>query len=684
MRLGFYPKLAWTGIKKNKRLYYPYILTCIGMVMMYYIITFLSSSPLLKHMGGGGTLSVILMFGSFVIAVFALIFLFYTNSFLMRRRKKEFGLYNMLGMGKRNIGRILVWESLITAVLSLFIGLIAGIAFSKLAELGLMNIVDGDINLSFTISTKAIGQTLILFGIIYALILLNALRQVRSASAVALLRSESAGEKPPKANWILGILGFLLLAGAYYTAVSIKDPLGAFTWFFAAVLLVIVATYLLFIAGSVLLCRLLQKNKGYYYKLNHFVSVSSMVYRMKRNGAGLATICILATMVLVMITGSSCLYFGAEDSLRNRFPRDIVVDVDFNAVEDLREQNINPYRSKVEAMQKKHGTKADHILDYRFAHLMGILEDGVVETDRQKLESVTMDNYYQMIQFYFVPLTDYNRLMGTNKTLSNGEAMVYFTRGKFKSDTLSFKNGLSFDIVEVLKENIDNGNAKADILSSLFIIVPDFESTVEQLMPLRISEDDRVIRLYWYYGFDSDKDYAEQIVLQKQIYAMFREQLDVEGNTIYSFNVESLAANREDFLNTYGGLFFLGIMLSIVFIFATVLIIYYKQISEGYEDQSRFSIMQKVGMTKADIRKSINSQMLTVFFLPLAAAVLHLAFAFPMIRKLLILFNLHNLPLLLITAGISILIFAVFYVVVYRLTSNAYYSIVSGAREGEA
>ena len=684
MRLGFYPKLAWTGIKKNKRLYYPYILTCIGMVMMYYIITFLSSSPLLKHMGGGGTLALILTFGSFVIAAFTLIFLFYTNSFLMRRRKKEFGLYTMLGMGKRNIGRILIWESLITAVLSLLIGLIAGLAFSKLAELGLMNIVGGDVNFSFTISTKAIGQTLILFGIIYALILLNALWQVRSASAVALLRSESAGEKPPKANWFLGILGLLLLAAAYYTAVSIKDPIGAFTWFFGAVLLVIVGTYLLFIAGSVLLCRLLQKNKGYYYKLNHFVSVSSMVYRMKRNGAGLATICILATMVLVMITGSSCLYFGSGDSLRNRFPRDIVVDVDFNAVEDLREQNINPYRSKVEAMQKKHGTKADHILDYRFAHLMGILEDGVVETDRQKLESITMDNYYKMIQFYFVPLADYNRLMGTNKTLSNGEAMVYFTRGKFKSDTLSFKNGLSFDIVEVLKENIDNGNAKADILSSLFIVVPDFESTVEQLMPLRISEDDRVIRLYWYYGFDSDKDDAEQIVLQKQIYAMFREQLDVEGNTIYSFNVESLAANREDFLNTYGGLFFLGIMLSIVFIFATVLIIYYKQISEGYEDQSRFSIMQNVGMTKADIRKSINSQMLTVFFLPLAGAVLHLAFAFPMIRKLLILFNLHNLPMLLIIAGISILIFAVFYVVVYRLTSNAYYSIVSGARDNEA
>ena len=304
MKTGFYPKLALDGIKKNKRMYLPYILTCIGMVMMQYIIGFLQYSDMLASMPGARTAQEMIKMGVWVIAVFAGIFLFYTNSFLIRHRKKEFGLYNILGMGKRNIGFILFWENLIISVFSVAVGLILGIAFSKLAELGFVNIVNGDVTFAITVSAKAIIQTAAIFGVIFVLLFLNAIRQVRFSSAISLLKSENIGEKPPKGNWFVGILGVVILGAAYYIAVSIKDPLTALTLFFAAVIMVIIGTYLIMIAGSVLFCRILQKKKNYYYKSNHFISVSSMVYRMKRNGAGLASICILATMVLVMISST--------------------------------------------------------------------------------------------------------------------------------------------------------------------------------------------------------------------------------------------------------------------------------------------------------------------------------------------------------------------------------------------
>lgn len=376
MKRGLYRKLAWIGIGKNRRLYTPYILTCTGMVMMYYIVLFLSKSPLLDQMSGGGTISGMLGFGSWVIAVFALIFLFYTNSFLVRRRKKEFGLYNILGMGKRSIAGILCWETLMIAGIAFLAGSVSGIALSKLAELGLVNIIHGQVNYSVSVSFGALAQTFLMFAGIFLLIFLNTLRQIHASSPMALLRSENSGEKPPKANWIPGISGVLLLAAAYYLAVTIKDPVTAFVMFFAAVLMVIAGTYLLFIAGSVVFCRALQKNKNYYYKPNHFVSVSSMVYRMRRNGAGLASICILGTMVLVMISSTACLYIGAEDSLRTRYPREITADICLNDTAHMRSENIDHLRAVITETAKKNGTGQINVMDYRTASCVGILKEG--------------------------------------------------------------------------------------------------------------------------------------------------------------------------------------------------------------------------------------------------------------------------------------------------------------------
>ena len=298
MRL--YPRLAFDAMRKNKRLYLPFLLTCTGMVAIFYIISYLSFNPTIRDMRGGEALTSMMSLGSFVIGIFSLIFLFYTHSFLMRRRKREFGLYHILGMGKGNLAMLLLWQTGILAVYALVSGLALGIALSKLAELGLVRLLGGQTGFELLVSWRALGMTLLIFSVIFLLQYLSALLQIRRSSSVSLLRSEQYGEKPPRANWVLALLGLLLLCAAYYLAVSIEEPISALGWFFVAVVMVIAATYLLMIAGSVALCRLLQKRKRYYYKPNHFVSTASMAYRMKRNGAGLASICILATMVLVI------------------------------------------------------------------------------------------------------------------------------------------------------------------------------------------------------------------------------------------------------------------------------------------------------------------------------------------------------------------------------------------------
>ena len=319
--MKLYRHLAWDGIRKNSRLYVPTLLTGVGAVSFFYILVALARLPE-GTLPGSGSVQVILNLGSFVLWVFSLLLLFYTHSFLIRRRNREFALYNVLGMGKGDISRILCWESLLSGGLSLLGGLALGVVLSKLAELGLMRVMGLEADMTYRVSAGGLLMALGLYGAIYLLILLSALLRVRRSTAIQLMRSEAVGEKPPRANWALALLGVLLLGAAYYLAVSIREPLTALTWCFAAVLMVIAATYLLFISGSVTLCRLLQRNPRFYYRKRHFVSVSSLVYRMKRNGAGLASICILGTMVLVMLSSTTtCLYFGAEDSLRTRYPR---------------------------------------------------------------------------------------------------------------------------------------------------------------------------------------------------------------------------------------------------------------------------------------------------------------------------------------------------------------------------
>ena len=674
MKRGFYPRLAWSGMRKNSKLYLPYTLACIGMTAMFYILMHLADSPALKLIPSSASVTMTLSLGSFVMGVFSLLFLFYTNSFLVRRRFKEFGLYNVLGMNKGNISRVLAWEALINALISLAGGLFLGIALSKLAELGLVNIMGGDTDLDLRISVKALEFTVMFFCGIFLLIYLNSLIKIRRSSASELVKSENFGEKPPRANWLFGLAGIVILAAAYYIAVSIKTPLTALSLFFIAVIMVIVATYLIFIAGSVWICRLLQKNKRYYYKKNHFVSVSSMVYRMKRNGAGLASICILATMVLVMISSTTCLYFGAEDALRDRYPRDISISASYSGLDSMTDENISALRGEISAAVG--GAETENILDYRCASLVGSLENGILDLSEASIYSTAMTTYDYVAEVYIVPLADYNAIAGTNESLGSDEAMIYAYRMDYTDKTFAADELVSFRVKKVLDSfPIADGSAMASIAPTVFVIVPDFADTVAKLGGAVSSSGDEPASLSWNYAFDTPVSDEEEIAMCERIGERLSERSETGGYRYYSR--ESLAANRADFYGMFGGLFFLGIMLSIAFICAAVLIIYYKQISEGYEDRRRFEIMQNVGMTKKEIRSSINSQLLTVFFLPLIFAGLHLGFAFPFIHKLLMLFNLSNLPLLIGTTAISFGVFALLYAVVFRVTSNAYYNIVS-------
>lgn len=694
MKKGFYPKLAFDGIRKNKKMYLPYILTSIGMVMMYYIIIFLQFSQSIKDAVQSSTVSEILGLGSWVIAIFSCIFLFYTNSFLIKRRKKEFGLYNILGMDKHNLGIILFWETLIIAVISLVIGLAAGIVFSKLAELIFLNLLKSDVTFDLTVSSQGIGLCAIIFTVINILLFFNSLRQVRFSSAISLVRSEQTGEKPPKGNRLLGILGVLLLGGAYYISLSIKEPLQALTLFFVAVIMVIIGTYLVMISGSVLFCRLLQKNKKYYYKPNHFVSVSSMVYRMKRNGAGLASICILATMVLVMISSTTSLYFGEEDALAIRYPREINIDISTLDTDLEKNGQMDNIISDIKNICKNHDVKETGTYTYLSGMISGMItDDGKVETDINRIDNfsnIALGDFSSVYSFIFIPVDDYNKIMGTSYTLKDDEAIIYNYRNdsRYGKNVISFNRGQSFKIVKQTDEFVIDTNAAMSVTPSMALIVNDIDNATKGLTYNATTAqkiENTGINFHRYYCFDTGVSPQQQIELSKDIANYLDGNIEKyradTSNRMFRSTVESREQNRLDFFGLYGGLFGLGIILSIVFIFAAVLIIYYKQISEGYEDQSRFEIMQKVGMTKTEIRKSINSQLLTVFFLPLIFAGMHLAFAAPIIKKLLLLFNLTNLNLFIVTILISFAAFALFYMIVYKITSSAYYKIVSGAKE---
>ena len=693
MKNLFYPRLAVLGMRKNKKMYLPFILTSAGMVMMYYIVLFLSLDPAISVMNGGTTLQAIIGFGGWVIALFSLVFLFYTHSFLIRRRKREFGLYNVLGMSKRNIGMILVFEGLFTYLLSVVSGLVLGIAFSKLAQLGLVNMVDGDVSFDFTVSFRALSFAAVVFAVIFLLIFINSLAQIRFANASALLKSENAGEKPPKANFLLGILGFAIVGVAYYIAVAITNPIEALSLFFVAVLMVIVGTYMIMISGSVLVCRILRSDKSYYYKSNHFVAVSSMAYRMKRCGAGLASICILATMVLVTISSTASLFYGSDDALKARYIREINIETEMSGSAKAVGEKTSELYEKSREQVLKQGGEVKNLYEWRSIPLYCSLnENGFSFSDEYGKTQPGV-----LYAAYIIPLSDYNRISGKREVLTFDRAMVYLSGNQNElPDKIELENGLDFKVES-------SGEIKK--LSGSMV------SFTRPVVAIVISDDmwSKAVDVYsapvkWTCCFDTSLDKYDQELCAKEIDDMIitlasndpsigekipgdigdsgnigsENGADNENRAVMvSSVVDSRFTESRDYFSCFGGMFYIAIVLSLVFIIAAVLMIYYKQISEGYEDRSRFEIMQKVGMTNREIQKSINSQLLTVFFLPLVFAGVHLAFAFHMIKLLLLLFGLNNTFLFGEVTVICFAVFAIFYTAVYKQTSRAYLKIVS-------
>ncbi|WP_428908098.1 ABC transporter permease [Niallia sp. Krafla_26] len=658
MRKFFYAKLALTNIHKNRKTYYPYILTCIGTVVMYYILHFISVNNGLDQMSGGTSMKNMLGLGTYVIAIFSVIFLFYTNSFLIKRRKKEFGLFNILGMEKKHIARIMIWETLFVSIISFVVGLVTGILGSKLMFLLLLNMVKFEVPFGFYISWESIRATILLFVFIFILTLLNNMRQIHLSKPIELIKGGQTGEKEPKTKWVLTIIGVVALASGYYIALTTETPLDALEIFFIAVVLVIIGTYSLFTAGTITMLKMLRKNKNFYYKTSYFINISGMIYRMKQNAVGLASICILSTAVLVMLSTTIALYIGVEDQLRTRFPRDISV-----SAQNVSEDESKKMNEMIAEEAEKHNLRIENSIHYRYT-AFPVIQNGNTFSKRST-DNVSMN---EVSILTLIPLNEYNRMEKKSVVLDKNEVLLYTYQGESIQDTLSI-SGQEFRIKDRLETFFIEGIASNVVVNTYSLVVPDMR-TIEEINDLINEKPESLIDLSYYFGFDTNGMAEDEIELTHTIQNKIKE-MDLD------YSVESAEESRESFYSLYGGLFFLGIFLGALFIMATVLIIYYKQISEGFDDRHRFEIMQKVGLSKAEVKKAIRSQVLMVFYLPLVTAIIHIAFAFPVITDLLALFSLTDTTLFVLTTCGTILVFAVFYAIIYSLTAKEYYRIVS-------
>ena len=637
-----YEKLAVTNLKNNRKTYVPYIFTGVLTVMMFYIIDALSRGKGITQ----NTLKICLQYATGVIIVFAVIFLFYTNSFLIKRRKKEIGVYNILGMGKRHIARMMAVETILTAGISILGGLVFGIIFGKLMYLLLLKILHNSVDMQFSVNGTAIVQTVILFAEIFLLTYLYNILQIQLVNPVELLHGGNQGEKEPKSRWLLVIIGVAVLGNGYWIALTTEAPLEALLKFFVAVVCVIIGTYALFIAGSIVVLKVLRKNKAYYYNPKHFTSVSGMIYRMKQNGAGLANICVLSTMVLVMVSTTVSLYAGMEDILDSRFPRDVSIvcnEADTNNEETL--------QRLIKEQCEKAGVKITDRVRYRYGSMNAVLK----ENNLEKVEQYYPDNHFYYVEM--ITQEEYNRIEKQNVSLKEQEILTYTTNGKCGKKQINIA-GQNYQVKKELSEMTSQPKSTAEMYKTLYIVFANAEQ-IERIEPFSYADK-----------FNLKGDDGKQKEALEQIQNEFYEKFP-DGT------MESRMLSRSSFYELYGGLFFIGIYLGSMFIMATVLIIYYKQISEGYDDRERYQIMQKVGMSKKEVKRSIRSQVLSVFFLPLVVAVIHVAVAFKVMTKILGALNLTNVSLFAVCTIITIAVFAVFYIIVYSITAKEYYRIVN-------
>ena len=662
MSRSVYIRLALTNLKNHKKTYVPYILTAVLTVMMYYILRGLANGKSVSD----GALQNVLELSVVVIVVFSVLFLFYTNSFLMKRRKKEIGVYNILGMGKPHIAKMLVMETVVTASFGIVGGIFAGMTFEKLMYLCLQKLLRFETGMEAEFHWETVSSTALLFLGIFVLTLCYNLLQIRLSNPSELLRAGNEGEKEPKTKLFLALAGILFLGTGYYIALTTESPLEAISKFFLAVICVLIGTYALFLAGSIAFLKLLKGNRHFYYQTKHFISVSGMIYRMKQNGAGLANICILSTIVLVMISATASLYLGIDDVIRSRYPSESrIVSKLSTPDQDMQ------VRQMVEEICEKYDVDTDKMLEYHSGSITSVL-DG--ERFLQQDEISTEDTK-KICQVYFIPLKDYNRMEKLSVSLTQDEALVYVSDKKKELPGRILFGEHPYRVVQQVKELKCAENVSQNLTDSYFIILPDVEPIrtilAEAYQGSGMIEEYRREASNVSCTFQFDMSGTKQNC-EKAIGELHEQFL---GSGIPGF-YETRQEGKAGMFQLYGGLLFIGIYLGTLFLMATVLIIYYKQISEGYEDRERYQIMQKVGMSKKEVRASIKSQILLVFFLPLGGAILHIVVAFKVLTKLLAGFGFTNTMLFFACTAVAVFVFAVFYIAIFMVTAREYYKIV--------
>ena len=654
MNNSFYLKIAWTNLKKNSKIYVPYILACICAVVTYYVMDSILLNEGLKGFRGADQLVMILRAGVVIIGIIAVIFLFYINSFLIKRRKKEIGIYNVLGMEKKHIARVLSIETIIIALVSLILGVLGGTILGKLLFLILIKLLRLKEVLTFSISPLAIYNTFKLFSLIFLAILIANLCSVKANSPMELLRGGNKGEKEPKASVVVAILGIIILATGYIMAITIDSPIKSFPTFFIATILVIIGTYITFVSGSIIFLKKLKKNKKFFYKTNNFVSVSGMLYRMKQNAVGLASICILSTAVLITLSTTISLYAGQEESLKIKYPYDIEIGIDKTVNNDI--FDILTY-AREEGMSNN--VKVKDFAEYDTLELLGF-------KDGNSFSSTNIDvtNISNIKGITLYTEEEFNKIEGKEENLEENEVLVFSVGEKFNNSEVIINNNKFKVKKELEKIKIANEN-KNDFIEEFIIVVKDnfIIDTIEKSV-----DENSFKKSRHNVAFDVDGSQDDIMEFLNQV----KSKISEYDETV----MEDIFTDREEFYSVNGGFIFLGSFIGLLFIIGTVLIIYYKQISEGYDDSERFKIMQKVGMSKLEVKRTINKQILMVFFLPPLIAIVHIMFAFKIIIKLLSLFGMYSTSTLIIATCSTIFVFLILYIIVYRLTYRVYYKIV--------
>ena len=670
-RLFFYIKMAVQNLVSNRRFYLPYSLCCIGTAAMYYIMSDISTNKTLTFERGAAYVQMVMGLGIFVLSVFSVFIICYANSFIIKRRRRELGLYNILGMEKRHIAILMMFETLLLGVGCIAAGLAGGMLFSKLTLLVLAQLLRFGVPMGFTISLPGIVMTSIQFGAIFLICLVVNVYQVLRSSPIELLHAVSKGEREPKGRILLTLFGIATLGGGYALALSVKDPVSALVLFFVAVLLVIFGTFSLFTAGSIVILKLLRKNKRLYYRVGPFTAISGLIYRMKQNAVGMANICILSTMVLVTISTTVSLYAGLSDIIRVQYPYEVKASLylsDYDTGKLASEEMIhNVYNETVDAVQEM--VQPTSIKAYTHLEFTVLMKENGKYTVQQANSSIDGS----LVGLGLITVDDYNRLTGRSVTLEDGEVLscnnMEFTLDSVEVDNFQFK------VVENLTDfPLSNWDALISMNNSQYLVVSD-QSVIDAMFEHQNEiYGKRASRMMYTVGIEMNEDADTRLAVYEQVVTRLDELM--RENSFFGYRIDSRQLNLDEMYSMYGSFLFLGIFLGLVFTMAAVLIIYYKQVSEGYDDRERFVIMQKVGMDTRTVKKSIGTQVLMVFFLPLLVAGVHVAVAFPMVSRMLQLFALKNTGLFALCVVVTYLIFAAVYVIVYLLTARTYYKIV--------